>query len=372
MTPPPPGTVGDRAAGVLLGAACGDALGVPYEFARRLGDHEVPEMVGGGLGPYAPGEYSDDTQMAVCIAEALRDHDAPLSDRALRQTAEAFLAWRRDGASDIGHQTQKVLGEVEAARGTEGVAEQMAAHARRLFESGLPSAGNGSLMRTGPLALAYLDDPAGLAVAADRYSRLTHGDPLASEACVLWCEGVRRAVVRGDLSGVRAGVELLPMGRQASWAAWLDEAEERPPHAFEGNGFVVRALQAAWSAVSRGEAEEEAPGAGDAGNAGLPTSTEGPRLQLSRPAAHQRPEGAARESERPPSTEGLRLQRSLWSAVRAGNDTDTVAAIAGALLGARYGASAIPDEYLSVVHGWPGYRAADLAALALAITERHS
>ncbi|GAB2515158.1 ADP-ribosylglycohydrolase family protein [Nocardiopsis aegyptia] len=327
MTPPPPGTVGDRAAGVLLGAACGDALGVPYEFARRLGDHEVPEMVGGGLGPYAPGEYSDDTQMAVCIAETLRDHDAPLSDRALGQTAEAFLTWRRDGASDIGHQTQKVLGEVEHARGTEVVAEEMAAVARRLFESGLPSAGNGSLMRTGPLALAYLDDPAGLAVAADRYSRLTHGDPLASEACVLWCEGVRRAVVRGDLSGVRAGVELLPVGRQASWAAWLDEAEERPPHAFEGNGFVVRTLQAAWSAVSRGEAEE-----------------------------------APEES----------LRHSLWSAVRAGDDTDTVAAIAGALLGARYGASAIPDEYLSVVHGWPGYRAADLAGLALAITERHS
>ncbi|WP_304452550.1 ADP-ribosylglycohydrolase family protein [Nocardiopsis sp. YSL2] len=335
MTPPPPGTVGDRAAGVLLGAACGDALGVPYEFARRLADHEVPEMVGGGLGPYAPGEYSDDTQMAVCIAETLRDHDAPLSHRALQQTAEAFLAWRRDGASDIGHQTQKVLGEVEHARGTENVAQEMASVSERLFESGLPSAGNGSLMRTGPLALAYLDDPAGLAVAADRYSRLTHGDPLASEACVLWCEGVRRAVVRGDLSGVRAGVELLPVGRQASWAAWLDEAEERPPHAFEGNGFVVRTLQAAWSAVSLGDAEEAA-------------------------------EGGSR------STESLRLQHSLWAAVRAGDDTDTVAAIAGALLGARYGASAIPDEYLSAVHGWPGYRAADLARLALAVTDRHS
>lgn len=360
MTPPPPGTVADRAAGVLLGAACGDALGVPYEFARRLADHEVPEMVGGGLGPYAPGEYSDDTQMAVCIAETLRDHDAPLSDRALQQTAEAFLTWRRDGASDIGHQTQKVLGEAEHARGTEGVAEEMASVSERLFESGLPSAGNGSLMRTGPLALAYLDDPAGLAVAADRYSRLTHGDPLASEACVLWCEGVRRAVVRGDLSGVRAGVELLPVGRQASWAAWLDEAEERPPHAFGDNGFVVRTLQAAWSAVSRGDEEEDA------------SQAESLRLRSSRPAAHHRPGGASHDAGLPPSTESLRLRHSLYSAVRAGDDTDTVAAIAGALLGARYGASAIPDEYLSVVHGWPGYRAADLAGLALAITARHS
>ena len=59
----------DRAAGVLLGEACGDALGVPYEFQPPIAVSERPEMRGGGLGPYAPGEYSDDTQMAVCIAE---------------------------------------------------------------------------------------------------------------------------------------------------------------------------------------------------------------------------------------------------------------------------------------------------------------
>ncbi len=55
----------DRAAGVLLGQACGDALGVPYEFRTPPGPGELAEMKGGGLGPYAPGEWSDDTQMAV-------------------------------------------------------------------------------------------------------------------------------------------------------------------------------------------------------------------------------------------------------------------------------------------------------------------
>ncbi|MGW3811305.1 hypothetical protein [Micromonospora sp. NPDC005113] len=49
----------DRAAGVLLGAACGDALGVPYEFRLPLAVGEQPVMRGGGLGPYAPGEYSE-------------------------------------------------------------------------------------------------------------------------------------------------------------------------------------------------------------------------------------------------------------------------------------------------------------------------
>ncbi|MGQ4420620.1 ADP-ribosylglycohydrolase family protein, partial [Streptomyces sp. SAS_269] len=59
----------DRAAGVLLGAAVGDALGVPYEFQTRLREDQQPRMIGGGLGPYEPGEYSDDTQMQVCIAQ---------------------------------------------------------------------------------------------------------------------------------------------------------------------------------------------------------------------------------------------------------------------------------------------------------------
>lgn len=81
--------VTDRAAGALVGAACGDALGVPYEFGAPLSGNRTPEMVGGGLGPYAPGEYSDDTQMAVCIAEALRDHEDPCSPEALEQTARA-------------------------------------------------------------------------------------------------------------------------------------------------------------------------------------------------------------------------------------------------------------------------------------------
>ncbi|MGW8528518.1 MULTISPECIES: ADP-ribosylglycohydrolase family protein [Nocardiopsidaceae] len=314
MNLPPPGSADDRAAGVLLGAACGDALGVPYEFGPALAADHVPRMVGGGLGPYAPGEYSDDTQMAVCIALTLRDHADPLSDEALCRTADAFLDWARDGASDIGNQTSAVMRGSGHAFGTPRVAEVMARFSAQRFEEGVRSAGNGSLMRTGPLALAYLDDPDGLAVAADRYSRLTHGDPLASEACVLWCEGVRHAVVHGDTAGVRGGLELLSRDRRGRWSAWLDEAEEHPPHFFGNNGFVVSALQAAWSAVV-GEPDGFVP--------------------------------------------------AVRAAVRAGNDTDTVAAIAGALLGARWGASAIPAEYLEAVHGWPGYRAEGLAELAL-------
>ena len=61
----------DRAAGVLLGQACGDALGVPYELAAPPVGEAV--MKGGGLGPYEPGEWSDDTQMTLCVARVAAD-----------------------------------------------------------------------------------------------------------------------------------------------------------------------------------------------------------------------------------------------------------------------------------------------------------
>ena len=76
----------DRAAGVLLGQACGDALGVPYEFGAPP-MHDDPVMKGGGLGPYAPGEWSDDTQMAVCIARVAVTGADLTADPALNQIA---------------------------------------------------------------------------------------------------------------------------------------------------------------------------------------------------------------------------------------------------------------------------------------------
>lgn len=306
----------DRVAGALVGGACGDALGVPYEFGTRPLDGE-PRMLGGGLGDYAPGEYSDDTQMAVCIAEVAAT-GADLRDAAaLDLIAAGFLRWQAEGATDIGVQTKRVL---DRARGhdTAGLSAAMSAAAKELHAETGRSAGNGSLMRTGPVALAYLDDPVGLARAARDVSELTHFDVLAGDGCVLWSEGVRQAVVDGVFDGVRAGLDLLPSERRVDWAGWLDEAEQHPPAYFPNNGFVVTALQAAWSAIRR-------------------------------------------------TPEDDHLRRATSAAVHAGNDTDTVAAIAGTLLGARWGVSAIPEEWLGIVHGWGGYRAPELIRLALRI-----
>jgi ADP-ribosylglycohydrolase len=315
----------DRVAGILLGAACGDALGVPYEFgtAPLIGE---PRMLGGGLGDYEPGEYSDDTQMAICIAEVAATGIDLRDPAALDRIAANFLRWRDEGATDIGVQTKQVLGMVRG-RATEGLGAALTAAAREMHEQTGRSAGNGSLMRTGAVVPAYLEDPKGLAEAARAVSELTHHDPLAGDGCVLWCEGMRQAVLEGHFDGVRAGIALIPADRRAQWTAWLDEAETQPPAHFPNNGFVVTALQAAWSAIVRTPVPRDDPAAG--------------------------------------SFACDHFRDALHAAVGAGNDTDTVAAIAGALLGARWGASGIPLAWQRIVHGWPDHRAADLIRLAL-------
>jgi ADP-ribosyl-[dinitrogen reductase] hydrolase len=305
---------GDRVAGVLLGVAAGDALGVPYEYNSRPlpGPGEQARMLGGGLGGYAPGQWSDDTEMTSVIAQVAARFPDLREKAALDAIAAGFLRWHADGPADIGIQTSSVL---DPLRGTpeEGAAGRMLTRAAEVHATTGRSAGNGSLMRTTPVALAHLGDPAVIAQAARAVSALTHHDPQAGDACALWCLAIDHAVRTGEIDA-RAG--LGHVGPE--WPDLLDEAGQEPPEAFAGsNGWAVAALQGAWSAIVR--------------------------------------------------TTGL--VDGLQAAVRGGGDTDTVAAIAGGLLGAAYGASAVPDEWRAALHGWPGLRADDLTALAVKIAQ---
>ena len=296
----------DRAVGVLVGQAAGDALGVPYEFGTTALDGEA-QMLGGGLGGIAPGQWSDDTEMALCIAEVAATGADLRSDETLERISQGFLRWYGDGPPDIGVQTRQVLGGT-AGRGS--TADAMLQVSQELHASTGRTAGNGSLMRTGPVALAHLGDPEAIAEAARRVSALTHFDPRAGEACVLWCLAIDHAVRHGELD-VRVG---LPYVDSDYWSPLLEEAEQAEPSYYaHSNGWVVAALLGAWSAI---------------------THTDG-------------------------------LVPGLHAAVAGGGDTDTVAAIAGQLLGARHGASAVPARYRRRLHGWPGLRVRDLHRLAL-------
>ncbi len=117
--------------------------------------------------------------------------------------------------------------------------------------------------------------------------------------------------------------------RRQVWQTRLEAAESGRPSSFANNGWVVAALQAAWSAIST-----------------TPVPVDDPAAGVFR-ADH--------------------LRLALDAAVRAGDDTDTVAAIAGGLLGAAYGASAVPVRWRAMLHGWPGMTARGLVELASAI-----
>ncbi|MEU6562675.1 ADP-ribosylglycohydrolase family protein [Nocardia nova] len=297
----------DRAAGVLLGTATGDALGAGYEFTFPTVD-TVIDMVGGGAFRWEPGEWTDDTSMAIAIASAAADFGGLNTTEALDAVAANFDTWRKSRPKDIGKQTSRVLRQPS----------RNAAHMHARANS-IPGrrAGNGSLMRTAPVALAHLDNAESCAAAAASVSSLTHTDPRAEQACVLWTLAIRHAVLHGTYDGVR---EALSYVDADFWAPVLDQAESsrRPRKDFPKNGWVVHALQTAWWAITHTD----------------------------------------------------NLPAALELAVRAGSDTDTTAAIAGGLLGARHGAAAVPGQWRAKLHGYPGYQADDLVNLAHRIVNR--
>jgi ADP-ribosyl-[dinitrogen reductase] hydrolase len=311
----------DRAAGVLLGLACGDALGAGYEFQPARIHGEPVDMVGGGGFGWAPGEWTDDTSMAVAIAETSSTGVDLRSSTALDAITVRFVNWAKD-APDVGIQTGAVLRSIAADPTSAAAATSAREHFARKGRTG-----NGSLMRTAPVALAYLHDPEARGQAARSISGLTHGDDDAGDACALWCDAIAHAVIHGNLEGLRLALAALPADRARVWSERLDHAESVAPHEIPHNGWVVAALQAAWSAITRTPVPTDDPASG--------------RF----PAQH--------------------LTLALDTAVRAGDDTDTVAAIAGGLLGARWGASAIPTQWQRILHGWPGVRARDLIRLGL-------
>jgi ADP-ribosylglycohydrolase len=102
----------DRACGAVLGTAVGDALGAPYEFGLATVGPEGPRMIGGGLGGFAPGEWTDDTTMSWAILDVAATGADLRSEEALTQIARNFRAWYDSRPPDIGNQTRTILDAV--------------------------------------------------------------------------------------------------------------------------------------------------------------------------------------------------------------------------------------------------------------------
>jgi len=307
----------DRAVGAIVGTAVADALGAHYEFDRpRLGADEQAQMLGGGLGPFAPGEWTDDTTMAWCILDVAAGGLDLRTEEGLTAVARNFRTWAESEPKDIGNQTSQVLNTA----GPAPTAAQLRHVSEKLHEMTGHTGGNGSLMRTAPVPLRYLGDRPAVAEAATAVSALTHWDEHARSGCALWSLAIEHAVMHGELD-VRSGLSLLSPAEATFWTEKLDQAETEPPATFNPNGWVVTALQAAWSSIAQTPVPEADP------------------------SSH--------------------YVEALNTAIRIGNDTDTVAAIAGGLLGARWGATAIPAKWRELSHGYPGIPGSVLATLAL-------
>ena len=283
-------------------------------------------MVGGGGFGWEPGEWTDDTAMAIAIAEVAAT-GADLRDESAQDAIVARWHGWAQSAKDVGVQTRSVLGAAGAA-GHLG-----RAGARRIGKSCIArtgrTAGNGSLMRTAPVALAYLDDEDALAAAARAVSELTHYDPEAGDACVLWCCAIRHAVRTGALD-IRVG---------------LSHIDVRPPR---------HCGQRAWTRPSR-----------RARRISRTTVGWSPRC---RPPGPRSPPPRSRSRTPRPACCGPTICASRWTPRCARATTPTPSRRSpGGLLGADLRRLRRPARWRRLLHGWPGITRAGLVALADAI-----
>jgi ADP-ribosyl-[dinitrogen reductase] hydrolase len=275
-----------RAVGSVLGLALGDALGAPFEFRRA---HQIPSPLPAFELPWMglpPGTTTDDTAMARNLIRSLIANDGRLDTADVLQRD---IAWLATDPPDVGNLTRQVLSRAGA---------DPAGAAREYVEQRGPevSAGNGSVMYCAPLGVAYADRPDELGEAAPALSAITHWDERCRTACLAVTLAVA-ALVRGD----------------------------------EPRGAVVAAV----GAVSGREGAEELELLAD--TAGLTRPIDGPDQGFVFYTAGLALRTAA---EAPTFEDGLR------SVVALGGDTDTNAAVTGALLGAVHGRAGLPDAWL--------------------------
>lgn len=282
----------DRAEGVLLGLACGDALGRPVEFESppeiTQTHGTLTEMVGNGTWGQPAGTITDDTQQALCIARSVAER----SEFDPADVAAKFVQWYDTNPFDIGNMTRRSLRKLK-----QGVAWDVAG--QQVWE-GSPegsNAGNGSVMRCPPLAVAFADDSSILVEVSRESSETTHADPRCTYGCVVLNLTIA-GILRGESDPLATTLEHVETDAPNELVTALEPiARGETPDTLSTSGYVVHTLQTAlYDGLQADDAEE-----------------------------------------------------AIVAAVNRGGDADTIGAITGAIAGARFGASTLPDRWLSAI-----------------------
>lgn len=300
-------TLADRYAGVLLGLASGDALGAAVEFMDRdqiAAAHPdgLRDFIGGGWLHVKPGEITDDTQMALCLCNSLTRAGVDMN-----LLTEQFLKWYRSNPKDIGNTTARSLAALAAGASWEEAGN--AALGNRPIEA---AAANGGVMRCAPVALRFRAQRERLVQASLDTARITHIEPRAMWGTVAVNQGIVHLLEGGGFDDLAqaavAGVDNPEVRDRVLAARDLD------PLAIHAGGFVLDTIGAAFWAVLNHDSLEDA----------------------------------------------------IVAAVALGHDTDTTGAVAGALAGAAWGASAIPSRWLDLLEPREELEAHAARLLALA------
>lgn len=282
--------IADRYRGVMLGLACGDALGGPVEFMSRDQIAEaypggVIEFVGGGWLHLAPGEVTDDTQQALILARALTADGLDME-----RFAAGLLEWYRGEPKDIGNTTRIALAAL--ASGTPPLEAGVKAVAERGMRG---SAANGGVMRCAPVALRFRDEPDRLVTASRDSARVTHAEERAVLATVAVNQAIAHLLNGGSVAdapaAAAAGIEHEEI-REAVLGAPLRNRDE-----VRAGGFVLETVGAAFWALTTGHDARDI------------------------------------------------IERG----VALGEDADSTGAVAGALTGAAFGAAALPKSWTNRV-----------------------
>lgn len=280
-----------RYKGSLIGLAVGDCMGVPAEFKRPGTFEPIQELRGGGVFDLKIGEYTDDTAMALCLAESLLECNGFDAEDQMKR----YVRWYREGylssngtCFDIGNATCEALETFE--------------------QTGDPfsgstdpySAGNGSIMRLAPVPLFYDGDMKKAIHLSVESSRTTHAAPEVLDACRYFSglilgalqEENKETLLSPLYTPVKGTWESFPLSERLFEVANGSFKEKQPPD-IQGSGYVVKSIEAALWAFYHSNS----------------------------------------------FTEGL------LKAVNLGDDADTTGAIYGQLAGAYYGIEEVPEEW---------------------------